>query len=62
MSTDLETILSTQDDVCQLIDAAYFHPTPNCANAGRSVQGWEIVKTTKNTPAMGQGLKPAAQF
>lgn len=62
MSTGLETFLSTQDTVCQPLDAAYLHPTPNCATVGRSVRGWGIVKTTKKTPAMGQGLKPTAQF
>lgn len=62
MSTDLETFLSTQDTVCQLLDAAYLPPTPNCATVGRSVLGWEIIKQNKNTPAMGQGLKPTAQF
>jgi hypothetical protein len=62
MSTELETILSPQDAVYQLSDAAYHHPTPNCATVGRSVRRWEIVKTTNNTPAMGQGLKPTAQF
>lgn len=62
MLTDMTTFLSPQDSDCQLIGAAYYHPDPNCATVGRSVRGWGNLKVKKNTPAMGQELKPTDQF